>query len=162
MRAMKNLPQAYVRAPGNFDIEVWGEAEHLQLNEEKLRSRPAMSGITIDNIDSRDLDDAIDMERVEGGYRFHISISDVGSVVHPGTAVFTEALRRVWTRYLASGNRPMIPRILSEDQLSLLPGQIRPTITVSFTLNDETLDVSDIAIRETALTSRRKMHYGSA
>ncbi len=128
---------------------------------EGLTGRPVVQGVTIDAPTSRDLDDAIWLEReAHGGYRLDISIADVGALV---TSELTPALdqaafQRSFTRYFAQGNAPMLPRPLSEDHLSLLEGQPRPTITLSIPF-DAKLHQGEPVIRRTALTSSRRLTY---
>ena len=91
--------------------------------------RERVEGITIDGPDSKDLDDAIYLEKDGFGWVLHVSISDVASGVGMGSDLDKEAYERGFTRYFADGsNAPMLPRDLSEDKLSLLSGQDRHTI----------------------------------
>ena len=128
---------------------------------EALRGRPVVRGVTIDAPTSRDLDDAIWLEREEqGGYRLDISIADVGAFVTPELTPDLDqtAFQRSFTRYFAQGNAPMLPRQLSEYHLSLLEGQPRPTITLSIPF-DAKLHQAEPIIRRTVLTSSRRLSY---
>lgn len=123
--------------------------------------RVTVQGITIDGPYSKDLDDAFWLEhQPQGGYRLHISIADVGSLITPNMtpALDKEAFQRSFTRYYAERNVPMLPRELSEGQLSLLPEQLRPTITISIPF-DERLRIGELEIQRTSLRSERRFDY---
>ncbi|HEU5228935.1 MAG TPA: RNB domain-containing ribonuclease [Ktedonobacteraceae bacterium] len=127
----------------------------------ELRKRVTVKGITIDGPYSKDLDDAFWLEhQPHGGYQLHISIADVGSLITPHTTpeLDKEAFQRSFTRYYAERNEPMLPRKLSEEQLSLLAGQLRPTMTISLPF-DEQLRIGEPQIQCTSLCSERRFHY---
>lgn len=129
--------------------------------EELFEGREEAVGITIDGPTSLDLDDAIWLEINNGGYIAHISIADVGSVVKVGSDMDQRALEQGFTHYFARGNKPMLPRELSEDALSLHEGQKRPTITISVPIGAD-LEIGEPTLRRTSLVSARKLSYEQA
>jgi len=112
------------------------QAEALTLPE-SLWQRPQVQGITIDGPTSKDLDDAIYIEATPTGAIASIHIADVSELVTMGSPLDKVALARTQTRYLRRGNIPMLPPALSEDKLSLLEGQPRPTLTIQVSLNHQ-------------------------
>jgi exoribonuclease R len=82
--------------------------------------------VTIDPPGSKDLDQAMLVERVPDGFRVRYAIADLGAFVTPGGALDAEVRRRGQTLYLPDGNVPLHPTVLSEGAASLLPGQVRP------------------------------------
>jgi ribonuclease R len=120
--------------------------------------RERAKGITIDGPDSKDLDDAIYLEKDGSGWILYVSIANVDSGVPKGSELDKEAYKRGFTRYFTDGNDPMLPRELSEDKLSLLEGQERNTVTVSIPLS-RTLEVGKYMMRPTRLTSQAKLSY---
>ncbi len=127
-----------------------------------LQERPTVRGITIDGPSSSDLDDAFWLEREpQGGYRLQISIADVGSLITPHTtpALDAAAFQRSFTRYYAERNEPMLPRELSEGALSLLQGQLRPTITISISF-DKHLCIGEPQIQCSVLCNECRFAYG--
>lgn len=113
---------------------------------------------TIDDKSTRDIDDAIAIERQPDGWRLLVSIADVSRLVHLDTEFDLKAKERVATRYYGSGNSPMLPRFLAEKQLSLWPGRRRSVLTVDFTLA-ENLTTTKAEIREGVLHSQAKLTY---
>ncbi len=144
--------------PTHFPENVLAEADSLRVSDDILQGREAVEGITIDGPTSRDLDDALHLEYSPERFVLHISIADVSACIRSGCLLFNEAMKRVATRYVSDGNIPMLPRSVSEDALSLLEGQVRPTLTFTVTLSRE-LEIVNAETRKTVLKNRRKLNY---
>lgn len=114
-----------------FPRKVDEEAEavaHREIGErEDLRHLPT---VTIDGADAKDFDDAISVERVDGGYRVWVHIADVTHYVDPGSALDKQAANRANSVYLPGRVAPMLPRRLSDDVCSLRPHADRVAVTV--------------------------------
>ena len=117
----------FVRAPDDARLEtdrlrVPGDAE-LAASARDLTGLPWSS---IDNDDSRDLDQLEVAERLPGGViRVRVAIADVDHFVPKGCALDRAAAHNTTTVYTAAGVYPMLPRRLSEDVTSLLEGVTR-------------------------------------
>ncbi len=135
------------------------EAESIKISKELLAGRPVVKGYTIDGTNSRDLDDGIYLSRKNDNYLLEVSISDVGSVITPGTKLFKAAFQKAETVYYRYINKPMLPRVLSENRLSLLPGSLKPAITFDIEIRPDG-EVENFGIRETAFKNMRKLSYG--
>ena len=116
--------------------------------------------ITIDAPHSRDLDDALSVlpAGADGAMRVLVHIADVDSLVTEGSVVDTEARHRGTSVYLAGGMTPMLPRILSEDQLSLVPDQDRRALTAEWRI-DADGDVTSVDIYPSTIRSNRRLSY---
>ena len=136
------------------------QAEALTLPE-SLWQRPQVQGITIDGPTSKDLDDAIYIEATPTGAIASIHIADVSELVTMGSPLDKVALARTQTRYLRRGNIPMLPPALSEDKLSLLEGQPRPTLTIQVSLNHQA-EIVTTEIFESWLISAKRFSYEEA
>lgn len=121
-------------------------------------TRPFVKGLTVDSPTSRDLDDAIWVKRGKKGWSVIISITDVAAIIKKGDRFDNEAFKRAFTQYFAAGNHPMLTRELSDVKLSLLPNQVRKTISFFLKL-DSNLNVSKLEIKRTRLKSKRKMTH---
>ena len=85
------------------------------LDDRSLVDRRSLPFITIDNEDSRDLDQALCIQRVvSGGYAVFYALADASYYVRPGGALFVEAVRRAASYYLPGFSVPMLPRALCE------------------------------------------------
>ncbi|MEY9871107.1 exoribonuclease R [Streptacidiphilus sp. MAP12-33] len=114
---------------------------------------------TIDPPDSRDLDQAMHLERLPGGgYRVHYAIADVAAWVRPGGAIDAEARRRVETLYFPDIRVPLHPQRLSEGAASLLPGQDVPVLLWQLDL-DADGELRTTRLRRATVRSRAKLDY---
>jgi ribonuclease R len=141
------------------EAEAFGSevADALKAGREDLRHLPLP---TIDPEDARDHDDAVWVERTErGGYRAFIAIADVSSYVTPGTALDAEATARGCSIYLPDRAIPMLPRALSSNLCSLLPGVDRLCLCVDAEV-DVAGNVISSRITRGVMRSRAKLTYG--
>lgn len=136
LRAELDLPPA--GATDRFPADVLAEARVIAelglAASEDLTSSPF---VTIDPPGSRDLDQAVLVERVGSGFRVHYAIADLGSVIPAGGAIDAEARRRGQTIYLPDGRVPLHPPVLSEGALSLLPEQVRRAAVWTIDIGDD-------------------------
>ena len=125
---------------------------------EDLRHLPTF---TIDGPTSLDLDDAISVQMKDDQYVVYVHIADVAEQVLPGSSLDMEAATWCTSVYLEGWNRPMLPRELSENALSLLPGQDRATLTVKFVVSPAG-EVSNVELVESLIRSDYRYTYEEA
>lgn len=148
-------------APATVGLEVTGAPAHISGGPAR-RNLTAMDTITIDGASSRDLDDALSATDAGGGAdRVFVHIADVAEAVLAGSDLDAAAAAQATSVYLRGWNRPMLPRELSEDRCSLLPGTERDTLTVSFVVGPDG-DVSDVDVFESRIRSDRRLTYVAA
>ena len=86
--------------------------------------------VTIDPEGAKDHDDAIYVERRDGGFRLFVHIADVARHIAPGGPLDTEAAKRSFSAYVPGTVDPMLPEALSAGACSLHAGVNRPVVTV--------------------------------
>lgn len=107
------------------------QAQSLQpAHEAGLEDLTALAWSSIDNDDSRDLDQIEWAERVSGGIRVLVAIADVDSLVERGTPIDTHAAHETTTVYTGVRVFPMLPERLSTDLTSLNEDQLRAAIVI--------------------------------
>lgn len=118
----------------------------------------AVPFVTIDPPESKDLDQALHIERHATGYRVRYAIADVAAFVVPGGLLDVEAHRRGVTLYAPDGNTRLYPAELSEGAASLLPDQVRPALVWTMDV-DETGEGTAVHVRKARVRSRAKLDY---
>ena len=149
-----------LKIPAGYPDEVLADAKRavgaLELPE---ADETAVEFVTIDPPESKDLDQALHIERRGSGYRVRYAIADVAAFVAPGSPLDEEAHQRGVTLYAPDGNARLYPPELSEGAASLLPGELRPALVWTMDV-DETGEGTDVHVRKARVRSRRKLDYG--
>src|SRR5262245_17333930 len=105
--------------PPEVLAEVAALLKAPQIDDPALIDRTALPFVTIDNQDSRDLDQALCVTAEKYGWCLWYALADAAHFVKPGSALFAAALERGASFYLPGLSIPMLPRALSEDLVSL-------------------------------------------
>lgn len=130
-------------APDEFPEEVLKEArkiaeggvqEYCFNNRENLCN---MNIFTIDGAESKDLDDAVSVEKTDSGYLLGVHIADVSHYVRGNSNLDKEAMKRGTSIYYADKVVPMLPKELSNGICSLNPNENRLTLSAFIKLDNE-------------------------
>ena len=93
---------------------------------------------SIDNDDSRDLDQLTAAEQLEdGGIKIYVAVSDVDALVKKDSAIDAHAKQNTTSVYTAGGNFPMLPEKLSFGLTSLNSGVDRRALIIEMNLDKE-------------------------
>ena len=141
------------------------EAVHREANpgfdDQSLEQWQELAFVTIDNPDSRDLDQALLIEKNEdGGYRVRYALADAAYYVPPGSALFEEAMKRGVTYYTPLLAAPMLPPSLSEGLVSLNPKQLRRALVFDMSLHIDG-SVDSVRVVRALIISQAKLSYES-
>ena len=114
---------------------------------------------TIDSAETKDIDDAISLQKLEdGGYELGVHIADVSHYVRPGSALDNEAFERATSIYYADKVIPMLPTQLSNGICSLNPEEDRLAFSCLMRLDSEG-DIHGYHFVKTVIRSRVKGVY---
>jgi VacB/RNase II family 3'-5' exoribonuclease len=122
-----------------FPPEVLAEAESAARRDPSgapgRADRTDIPFVTVDPPGSRDLDQALRLERAGDGFRVWYAIADVGFWVERGGPIEREAWQRGVTFYAPDCRQPLYPAALSEGAASLLPDAVKPAFVFAFELD---------------------------
>ena len=115
---------------------------------------------SIDNDDSRDLDQLSVAEERGNAVRVLVAVADVDAVVKKGSAIDGHASNNTTSVYTAGGTFPMLPERLSTDLTSLGEGVERLAIVADMTVaSDGTVTAGDIY--RAKVVNKAKLAYNS-
>ncbi len=146
-----------------FPEEVLSAANKFtEITEDDLKGRTDLTNepiITIDGDDSKDFDDAVIVKQLDNGnFMLGVSIADVSHYVTEGSILDKEAYKRGTSIYMPGRVIPMLPFNLSNGMCSLVPNEIRLTITCDMEI-DKKGKVVDYKIYPSYIKSYQRMTY---
>ncbi len=135
------------------------DAPHAQAPGPDVRDLRALLWSSIDNTESKDLDQIeFAEETADGSIRLRIGIADVDSVVTKGSALDQHAMANATSVYTGIAVYPMLPPEISTDATSLNEGEERVVVVVELLIaKDGTIRSRDVyrAVAE----NRAKLSY---
>jgi exoribonuclease R len=161
------IEQAFQRAREELGIrqgfppDAQAEADAAARRVPTAEGRADRTGVpfvTVDPPGSKDLDQALFLERAGDGYRVWYAIADVGFFVDRGGAVEREAWLRGVTFYAPDEREPLYPPVLGTGAASLLPDGLRPAVVFAFDL-DARAEIASSTVERALVRSRAQLTY---
>jgi len=162
------IEAAFAHKREELAIRTTFPAEVLHAADEAARRDPTTAPgrvdrtgvpfVTVDPPGSRDLDQALRIERSGDGFRVWYAIADVGFWVDRGGPLEAEAWLRGVTFYAPDCRQPLYPPALSEGAASLLPDAVKPAIVFDFAL-DARAEIVSANIERALVRSRAQLTY---
>lgn len=111
----------------------------------------------VDPTESKDFDDSISIDEKEN--KIYIHIVDADSQIEKLSDIDIESFKHSFTFYLPEHVQNILPKSLAEDELSLVEGLERKTITVEFNINPESQDIISHSIYNSTIIIKKKYDY---
>lgn len=150
--------------PYEFPEKVAEEAKSIkeEISKKDIPNRLDLRDeeiFTIDGEDAKDLDDAVQVKKLENGnYELGVHIADVSYYVTEGSFLDKEAILRGTSIYMLDRVIPMLPRELSNGICSLNEGKDRFCLSVIMEINKDG-EVISSDIRKSVINVTRRMNY---
>ncbi|MCH3922208.1 ribonuclease R [Limosilactobacillus sp.] len=150
--------------PHEFPQEAIDQANKIPMHvlPEERKGRKDITDqplVTIDAIESKDLDDAVVAWKMDNDhYHLGVHIADVSHYVKPGTPLDKEAFKRGTSVYLTDRVVPMLPKRLSNGICSLNPGEDRLAMSCEMEI-DENGKIVNHKIFPSVMRSHARMTY---
>lgn len=150
--------------PYEFPEQVLNEAKKIsqEVDKEDIKNRRDLRNqeiFTIDGDDAKDLDDAVNVEKLDNGnYILGVHIADVSHYVKEGSFLDKEAIIRGTSVYMLDRVIPMLPVELSNGICSLNAGKDRFAISCIMEINQKGQVVSS-DIFKSVINVTQRMSY---
>lgn len=144
-QAVMDEAEAWVAEPGIDDPQLV-DLTHLPF-------------VPIDEVTSKDLDQALAIEQRGEGYVVWYALADAAYYVRPGSELFEDSLKRGATYYLPGLTIPMLPTSLSEGIISLNAGEDRRAMVFELHL-DARGACTQRRIHRARVHCRHKLDFG--
>jgi len=149
----------------DFSPEAQRQAQSLSPADSNprpaIRDLRALLWSSIDNDDTRDLDQLAVAEPLAGGTtKIMVAVADVDALVAPGSAIDDHARSNTTSVYTAAKTFPMLPEKLSTDLTSLREGEERFAVVIEMTI-DTKGQISASDVYRALVLNRAKLAYDS-
>lgn len=143
----------------DFPLDAQQQLAGIQANPGTgLRDLTSLLWSSIDNDESKDLDQIEWAERVAGGIRVLVGVADVDSAVPKDSPIDKHASHETTTVYTGVRVFPMLPERLSTDLTSLNENQDRAAVVIEFVVGADGV-IGAHAIYQARVRNRAQLAY---
>ena len=149
----------------DFSAEVMNELNQIQgpakLNGNPVRDQRQLLWASIDNEDSRDLDQLTAAEALaDGTVKIYVSIADVDALVKRNSAIDGHASHNTTTVYVPGVIFPMLPERLSTDFTSMNANEDRLSLVIELLVSPEGVLIGS-EIYRAVVRNKAQLDYNS-
>ena len=145
-----------------FADELCAEADALEeFAESAMGGRVDLTHlqpVSIDDVETQDVDDAISWRETDDGFEAGIHIADVSALISRHSALDREASRRISSVYLPTRVAPMFPERIGNELASLHAERLRPALSFLFSLGPD-LELRSSQIVRSVVRVHAKLNY---
>ncbi len=146
------FPKEVQKEASNIPQVIHNVDERIDLRDKEI--------FTIDGDDTKDIDDAVSLEKSGENYLLGVHIADVSTYVREGTPLDKEASKRGTSVYLIDAVIPMLPRELSNGICSLNPNEDRYALSIDILISPSG-KVLNKKIYKSVIRSKIQMTYNN-
>ena len=147
--------------PTEFSERELHDAEEAAACPLSYEGRAVYTGrviFTIDGEGAKDLDDAVSLKKIKGGWQLGVHIADVSTYVREKSALDRCVMKRGTSVYFTDKVVPMLPPALSNGACSLHPGEDKYVLSAMVTLDSDG-NIKDTKIEKGIIRSRVRGVY---
>jgi VacB/RNase II family 3'-5' exoribonuclease len=148
--------------PEHFSDEEINLADQLSTalpeETEGYRDLTNIPFITIDSESTRDMDDALFAQTTDEGWELKVAIADASVFIQPDSPLDKAAQSRLTTTYLPGLVLPMLPETLSNKGISLVEGEIRPSMIFTLSVSPSG-EVTKFDVEMAKIINHGKLSY---
>ena len=156
----------YLAVLSECEIDTDFTPEELECAEKAAREPISYEGrvvrdeviFTIDSESAKDLDDAVSVRRIRGGFELGVHIADVSHYVKEKTALDRLVMARGTSVYFTDKVVPMLPEALSNGACSLNPNEDKYALSAIMKI-DKAGEIKSLKIEPSVIRSRVKGIY---
>ncbi|KAK9456067.1 hypothetical protein V1511DRAFT_520944 [Dipodascopsis uninucleata] len=127
-------------------------------NTEERRSFMDETIYSLDIASSAAVDQAIHIQDISGQkVRVGVHIADVSTFVLPNSPLDREAKARGTSVFMADKTVPMLPKKLTDETISLIPGKESLAFSVLFDVNIESFEISNLWVGKSIVKPTKKL-----
>ena len=152
MGARKSFPESVMKYVSSLSRNISWEDIWIRKDLRKILT------YTIDGAESKDLDDAISLEKIESWYILYVSIADVTHYTTENSVLDREARKRGTSIYLCDQVIPMLPPEISNGLCSLNPHEDKLTLTCEMHISPKGF-VTHSEVYESVICSDYRLTY---
>jgi RNB domain len=143
-----------------MEAEALAAAQSASLQDKGLVDLTSKPFFAIDNHGSKDIDQAMFLERrADGGYLMHYALADAAHYVKPGTALWETSSQRGASFYLPGMSVPMMPRSLCEGVVSLNAGEDHRAVVMTISMDAQGMVDAPTAFVRAKIHSQAQLTY---